>query len=405
VASTDERWTRLGFRPPTARSIVEPGNCRHEYVDIINPYEFVRKFRCQQCREVMMCSCSEAFGRIFVPYQLDETREIRTAKPVKVTLGFVNNVCNLCRGLPEDPAPRADGPRSGSKVRRYYSRELYMESMLRFAEWCLKEARVSSIEQIKDCQRQHADILSNLEKQVLAEIKTLHQESPKYMFAEDRADKLLAELAVEVINLAGTYIKGAGRHKPLFFDGHRGNPEDLAAAYFTAQGYSVLHIESRPFHALFGSMMWIWVQDYADPENRVVGFGREYRGEDLGLVLCVLPPDFGLPGHAERRGTSLEEHLQNLPDELSEMLWLFDYWHDYAREFCLYLYGYEPDIVSSARKVIQVLGTQTVRRILRYLASAYWERYLGWPDLLVFQGLGKVLVCLVGDGRVSGRPG
>lgn len=50
-------------------------------------------------------------------------------------------------------------------------------------------------------------------------------------------------------------------------------PEAFAADHYRALGWSVLKVESVPFHALFGVMMWMLIQDPSDPLNRIVSFG------------------------------------------------------------------------------------------------------------------------------------
>jgi hypothetical protein len=39
-----------------------------------------------------------------------------------------------------------------------------------------------------------------------------------------------------------------------------------------------------------------------------------------------------------------------------------------------------------ARRLVKVLPKQTLLTILRYLVGSYWERYVGWPDLIVIRG-------------------
>lgn len=39
--------------------------------------------------------------------------------------------------------------------------------------------------------------------------------------------------------------------------------------------------------------------------------------------------------------------------------------------------------MATARSLIEVLGPKTIKQILHFLAEGYWDRYLGWPDLLV----------------------
>ena len=40
-------------------------SCRHREVSCLNEYELIRKYRCDNCGLVMMCSCDEPIGRRF----------------------------------------------------------------------------------------------------------------------------------------------------------------------------------------------------------------------------------------------------------------------------------------------------------------------------------------------------
>src|SRR5687768_16657580 len=56
------------------------------------------------------------------------------------------------------------------------------------------------------------------------------------------------------------------------------------------------------------------------------------------------------------------------------------------------------DAVSRARQLVEILPPDTVMRILRYLIGSYWQRYTGWPDLLVYND-GAYFLC--GSQRVG----
>lgn len=108
--------------------------CSHTEVELINPYELIRKYRCKNCNEVMMCSCDEEFGRKYLPHQLQEGTYLRTKERVKVTLGFEEAICKTCRGHKEEPAPKAEIYGATTKIRRYYWREIAFETIPAFAE-------------------------------------------------------------------------------------------------------------------------------------------------------------------------------------------------------------------------------------------------------------------------------
>jgi hypothetical protein len=87
-------------------------------------------------------------------------------------------------------------------------------------------------------------------------------------------------------------------------------------------------------------------------------------------------------GHAHRRGQALQEHLDLIPNDLPGMLLTYDYWQEPSRPLRQYLWAYVQEDQQRGRTLIEVLGPQRVKRIMRYLAEDYWVRYLGWPDLV-----------------------
>jgi peptide subunit release factor 1 (eRF1) len=63
-----------------------PDACQHSNTKCLNEYELIRKYRCDDCGEVMMCSCEEEFGRRFLAHQLDQGVELETQARISVTL-------------------------------------------------------------------------------------------------------------------------------------------------------------------------------------------------------------------------------------------------------------------------------------------------------------------------------
>lgn len=86
-----------------------------------------------------------------------------------------------------------------------------------------------------------------------------------------------------------------------------------------------------PFHALFGVMMWLLIQDPFDPLNCVVSFGDRTVYEATREKLPIwtpLPEDFGTRGYGRRRAEAIDAHLALLVPEREELLWIFDYWRE-----------------------------------------------------------------------------
>ncbi|ODR94537.1 hypothetical protein AUC70_07820 [Methyloceanibacter stevinii] len=358
--------------------------CAHESVTCLNEYELLRKYRCASCQGVMMCACDEAFGRRFLTHQLEEGVDLDTQERVPVTLGFQANVCNSCRGLPLDPAPTAAIPGRTSKIKRFYWRELFFAETQRTADWQDANPDVSP-EEIQSAQRQIA-------KEVLEEMKALHAATPQYDMREPSQSEVLERLRVEIEALHPAYVSSPRKGAVVMWENEVVAPETYAAHHYRALGWSVMPLESVPLHALFGVLMWPLIEDPGDPKNRIVSFGS--RGEldtarGVEVFMINLPEDFGGPSYGRRRVNEIGEHLAllspgDVPDR-NVALDLFNDWRDPSERFRQYLWAHRAADVDRARRLIEVLPTETIIAILWYLVGDYWGRYVGWPDLLLWR--------------------
>lgn len=356
--------------------------CKHQQVIYINPYELIRKYKCDTCGEVMMCACEKEFGTRFLPHQLHEASEYGTRKSIPVTLGFQKDICNTCRGLPEEAYPKAEIYGMSSKIRRYYWREIYFETTKRFADWAVENGYSDT----NIARQEKPDIYASIEKEVIQELQALHKRAPKYVYQEESQSDVLAKNKVEIIDVDGTYIKAKGRKSAILQEGKVFTAEEFAINYYTQKGYKTLVTESIPFHALFGVFMWILIQDPSDPQVRIMGFGERSAYEDGRKgeqIWTHLPDDFGTPGYANRRATAINEHLASIPKERKELLWLFNYWVEHSEELRQYLWAHRKQDIEKARELLNILPVEVIHRILKYLVEDYWGRFTGWPDLLV----------------------
>lgn len=325
-----------------------------------------------------MCSCDEAFGRRFLAHQLARGRELESQTNVPVDLGFQPAVCPECRGQPPVPAPVAAGFGRTSKIKRYYWRELFFSKTLRAAAWDDAHAGCS----LQERQAAHAAI----EVEVLEEVKAQHAASPRYAFSETSQAEILKRYKVDVQAIGAAYadqpVKGA-----VIRDGDETvSPEVFVSRRYEEHGWSAMHLESKPFHALFGVMMWLLIQDGSDPRVRMVGFGDRHVYEANGEkdpIWTLMPDDFGGRGYASRRGPQITRHFDLFPDDHDEMLWLFDYWRPMSSDLRQYLWAHREEDVDRARRLLEILAPFQITSILRYLIADYWGHYLGWPDLLL----------------------
>lgn len=367
-------------------------SCDHQSLECLNPFEIIRKYRCNVCGSVMMCVCDEAFGRRVLPHQLREGCELKSQRRIPVTVGFIPRTCKACRGLPEDAHPKAEMFGATSKVLRYYWREIYMRSAELFADWA--EAR--GFDDIVMAQIEHTDVFQTFEKGVIEEIKKEHQQNPKYCYDTQSAEEVLIENQVETIRLDAEYAaneeKGRSR---IMFNGETCSAEEFAAAHFRSQGFTALDLESTPFHVIFAVYLWPLIQSPLDPLSRMTSFGDRvaFENKETGRQIWMyLPNDFGSVGFAERRALAIEEHFYQLPDNKAEWLQLFDLWVEPSSDLRQYLWAHNVDDLVRARKVVEVLSSDILAKILRYLVGNYWGRYIGWPDLLLFRANEILLV-------------
>ncbi|HEY6242692.1 MAG TPA: VRR-NUC domain-containing protein [Pyrinomonadaceae bacterium] len=315
----------------------------------------------------------------YLSHQINRGEDSETQDEVPVTLGFQDNVCNTCRGLPAEAHPAAAIQGRTSKIARYYWREIAFETTPRFAEWAEKQGYADWL----DALIAHQDQYRIFEKEVKKEIKELHERSPKYVYRDTSQSEVLARYDVDVIRLEGTYVKNVERGA-LIVDGNTAcSAEEFASRYFQRQGYESLLTESRPFHVLFATFMWMLIQDADDPNVRLVAVpSREGTGE---MIWTLLPADFGTRAYSHRRDSAITNHISELPDNKSDLLWLFDYWLGPSEGLRQYLWAHYPKDIETARKILTILPVTKTIQILRYLVTEYWQLYCGWPDALFYK--------------------
>lgn len=373
--------------------------CPHITVTCINPYETVRKYECKSCREIMMCSCDESFGRKHRPHQLQTGSRLETRERVSVTLGFQPNICRSCRGQAEIAAPMAALHGQTSKVRRYYWREISMEAAIRFASSV--EAQGIPFKPLLHLDPAYRATYERIEREVVEEIKTRHAASPKYVYEEKSQESVLRDARVEIIDLKATYADNPVKGKTIAVAGEVISVEEFVGRHFEAQGMRVIRAESVPFHVIFGTLIYPVVCDPRDNFGRFAHFGdrKAFDREEKGaMVTAWLPEDFGTPGYAERRAARIATRVAELPKYGSTMIDEFNWLLELSDPLRQYLWAHREDDVARARKILHVLSPDHVRAVLSYLCADYWHHYLGWPDLLVTNEAGFFFVEVKGSG-------
>lgn len=346
----------------------------------------------------MTCACEADVATYLVPHQAGWGVDPETRGRVAVTDPLTPAVCFTCRGVPLPVHPHSPHRGASSVIHRYYWRELAIATFRAFLHWC-RDAGLpltsdeSGRSSVLDYRRQFPEDYDRCAQSALAELRERHDRDPIYDVSRPSDAELLATHDVGITPVPACYVQTSDQRKALVAPlGCTDSSQAVAVEAFVAdvlrqQGLSVMALESRPLQCLLGALMWLWVQDPDDPNNRPVMFGgRDGDGTDRSdVVWTLLPEDFGAPGHARRRETELDKHLAWLPQDDGLLAATFDYWLEPSRPLRQYLWAYTDDDEQRARTVIRVLGAQQVVRVLRFLAVDYWGRYLGWPDLLTWR--------------------
>lgn len=219
-----------------------------------------------------------------------------------------------------------------------------------------------------------------IEKQALDRIKAEHAQVHKYVFSELSHAEVVDRYKVDVEALNASYASPGVKGAVVLLDGVAASPEHFVTRHYEMMGWSVLPLESAPIHALFGVMMWLLIQDVADTNQHIAGFGARDVNEGASekkMIWTSLPEDFGTRGYANRRVDAIERHFELLVPERDNLLWLFDLWREPSAHLREYLWAHRPADVDRARSLIEILPPPKVVELLRYLVEDYWSRFVG----------------------------
>lgn len=369
---------------------IELSDCIHQNRSCINPFELIRKYECHDCGGVMICACDEARGKKFLPHQLSEGTRLDTQQRILVTLGFAKKICNECRGLPADAHPKAAIYGNASKIKRYYWRELAFREQDLFEQFGGNPERY-----LYEMGEPESDLYKRAKREALADIKRLHETTPKYVYSEESSEFIIKTFNVRVHDVHAEYVQDDEKKIKIRHDGELLTVEKYAECLYQSEGYHVLLLESMPFHVLFAVFTWLLIQHPSDPNVRICGFGERSAYEADGSKIPIwtqLPSDFGTPGYTLRREKSIESHFNQLRPDRNELLWFFDYWLPYSEGLRQYLWAHRQEHIIKARQLIEILEPNAIINIIRYLLTDYWGRYLGWPDLLGYNSSGVLFI-------------
>lgn len=384
------------------RSRVHNGStlCAHANVAVINPYETVRKYECGDCDGVMMCACDEAFARRHRPHQIFDGKRLKTKERISVTLGFVDKICNACRGLPEPVTPMASIPGRTSKIQRYYWREIAMRTADRFAAWVESVGHAYD----PDLRFERQQEYERIEAEVIGEIKAEHARAPKYQYQERSTDEVIKQFGVEVVRLDAVYVRPAVKGKTILSNGAAISVEEFVAQSIRNSGYQVCGLESTPIHVLFAVLMTPLLAAPSDSLVRPIWFAeKEPCDGEPSMISAFLPSDFGDVGYAARNGDAIDDYLSSLPATPEGLKSIFEGLFGESRPLREYLWAHRIDDAETALQLLDVLPPDRVLVLLRYLIEDYWGRFVGWPDLLCYRRDDYFLAEVKGSGDRLGE--
>lgn len=328
-----------------------------------------------------MCMCDKDYGEIHLPHQLSQGSKLDTQERIPVTIGFQKNICQECRGEKVTAAPVSSMPGRTTKVTRFYWREITFETTKRFYA-SHPELDPTYLGHLGD---EFSKERKAIEKEVIEELKSLHEKNPKYDYTEITQREVIDQTSTEVILVKAKHVKRDERKVGIEYENEVLKVEQFAMRYFENRGYKTIETESVPFHVLFGIFMWILMEDPDDPNIRWSSFGNRTDFDmdvtPRSMVRMQMPDDFGCEGYYFRREAEIKEHIESLDD----VEWLFDYWFEHSNNLRQYLWAHRQDDVDKAKKILKILGKQNLKKVLHFLIRNYWKNFCGWPDLLVYK--------------------
>ena len=304
-----------------------------------------------------MCRCDRVLGEQFLSHQLSRGRELSSQREVRVTIGFQEKICRVCRGLKALPFPLASVVGRTSKIKRFYWREL----IFREFELC-EEYGFSPDGFLFEDER--SAIRKKIAFRALNDIKVLHEKLPKFCLETESEAAFLERINPHVLRLKAKTLSGGQVETSV---GVFVRSEKYACWHFSNLGFSTMLCESVPFHTLFSILLWMLIEDPFDLRLRDVTFGErssfEMHGHSKSSVWTQLPDDFGTSAYSMRRSEAIAHYFENvLPKERAALLFFFDCSTIGSHKLQQYLWAYKTEDASRARSVLRNGRPASARR-------------------------------------------
>lgn len=297
--------------------------------------------------------------------------------------GFADSMCAECRGLLDEPHPRAAIYGQKGKVERFYWREITKSYYQLVDERCGSQSPQRSPSPTED---------RALHREALTRWQKIHKTAPKHDTREETEAAFLREVSVPTRELRAEYVQverdGQKVGKWKAPDGALVSAEELASRDAEAHGYLVLRCERSIASCLIATFLGEIIQARTDPQVRSTfrgsTIGWKPGSRDIPTIEIPLPTDFGTPGYWLRRGELIKQKLATLG--LSSPL---------EAEFVSripsteslrdYLWAADEEIVGRARIALQHIPRDVVLSALAWVMEHAWDRIPGWPDLLLLR--------------------
>lgn len=239
-------------------------SCAHNDFRCMGYYAPIRSYMCTKCGEVFICECYKDIAENLLPSQLKRAKEFGTGVEY-IIQGFLPNLCESCKGIPEPPRPM----RYGNKIDRYYWKEIKKTYYQLILDW-LKENDLS-FQPIWEIEKKYPQISNTLKRKALKTWKDIHKNNPKYDMSEPSQEYYIKNFPAPIEEISIESIKKKNGKKNItqwkidttLFD----TIESAVARYYENLGYKVWLCEMKLIASLVG-VFGILAKNY-DPGIRL----------------------------------------------------------------------------------------------------------------------------------------
>ena len=364
--------------------------CDHKHLRCLNHYDYFRKYLCNECGKVLMCECEKELSITFLPHQTTDALESGTRKRYKVS-GFEPNLCAECRGVKEEPHPRAAIWGQKGKVERFYWREIFKTYCEEALKWGTKTG--INFRSIMDFEAHHAEKSKELKREAKKHWQDIHKRSPKYDILERTEASFLSKIKIPINEIKAKYIKeekdGQNIGKWIDQSGQHSSAEEISKQHYEALGYDVRKCERKLISMLVGTFLYTVIQGPDDPRNRIV-----FRGSTRGWtpknrntpnINFLLPEDFGSNEYYKRREKAFNDWFEVLDN--TDLLGDFEMLLEPSTTLRDYLWVNDDSAVELARWALRIIPQEHIMNFLKWSIQDFWSRQPGWPDFLAYKNV------------------